>query len=335
MKKLSFILPCYNVERYVADCLDSIYAQDLPEDEYEVICVNDCSTDGTREVIEDYAVLHPNLTLIDHTENLTAGGARNTGIKSAKGEYIWFVDPDDMIKPNCLHELCFSTMSKAIDVLMFNFSIVDVHFNPIQNRNVFFQDGETLSGQDFVIIYTPGKFSAHCMVWRCLFRTAFLREKNLYYPIMRKAEDVSFLWKVLLYADRVGSVGDVYYVYKSNPDSVANKKYDSHVFFSERILFGNEIVAMLKNRDIEIRLSIREDMLKTLKWCANSSLNTLFVMSKEELGKYYDEIVLNREAVENLKPFMNRKNKFLYSTFGGRLIWLGKFCLLKLMFGKN
>ncbi len=51
MKKLSFILPCYNVERYIADCLNSIYDQDLPEDEFEVICVNDCSTDGTRSII--------------------------------------------------------------------------------------------------------------------------------------------------------------------------------------------------------------------------------------------------------------------------------------------
>ena len=105
MRKLSIILPCYNVERYIADCLDSIYTQDLTEDEFEVICVNDCSTDGTREVIENYAS-HSNLTLIDHAENLTAGGARNTGIKAAKGEYIWFVDPDDMVKLNCLHELC-------------------------------------------------------------------------------------------------------------------------------------------------------------------------------------------------------------------------------------
>ena len=83
--KFSFILPCYNIGRYVAGCLDSLYSQDIPETAYEVICVNDCSTDNTREVILSYSAKHPNLTLIDHTENLTAGGARNTGIQASKG----------------------------------------------------------------------------------------------------------------------------------------------------------------------------------------------------------------------------------------------------------
>ena len=105
MIKVSFVLPCYNVERYIADCLNSIYSQDFPEEDFEVICVNDCSTDGTREVIVHYAEQHSNLNLIDHKENMTAGGARNTGIKVAQGEYIWFVDPDDMIKSEKVRRL--------------------------------------------------------------------------------------------------------------------------------------------------------------------------------------------------------------------------------------
>ena len=78
--KLSYILPIYNVERYLIDCLDSIYAQNIPEESFEVICVNDCSPDCSRDVILEYQKAHKNLVLIDHTENKKAGGARNTGL---------------------------------------------------------------------------------------------------------------------------------------------------------------------------------------------------------------------------------------------------------------
>ena len=174
---LSIILPCYNVDRYIADCLDSIYAQDLPEDEFEVICVNDCSTDGTRKIISDCAALHPNLTLIDHTENLTAGGARNTGIKAAKGEYIWFVDPDDKISPNSSGTVYKIAKGKDIDVLMFNYDIIDEANHFLEKKNVF-TDSDVFGGQEYVVKYFPNHFSRLCVVWCCLFRTVFLKERD-------------------------------------------------------------------------------------------------------------------------------------------------------------
>lgn len=335
MKKISFVLPCFNVERYIADCLDSIYVQDMPENEYEVICINDCSTDGTRSAIVDYSQRHSNLTLIDHVENLTAGGARNSGIKEAKGEYIWFVDPDDMIEPNCLLELFSAATSKSVDVLMYNFRVVDEQLNPIQNRDVCFRESDVLTGQDFVTKYTPGGFSKHCLVWRCLFSSAFLKERALYYPIMRKAQDVSFLWKVLLNAEKVASIEDSCYIYRRNPNSVVNFRSNAGVFFSERILFGNEIAVMLNDCCVEIQSLLKEDMLKTLSWCANSNSDTLFSMSKQELGKYYGEIKANYKAVNRVKKYMNAQSRLLYCTFGGKGIWLLKVCLLKSVFRKK
>lgn len=325
--KLSFILPCYNVERYITDCLNSIYSQNLSEDDFEVICVNDCSTDGTRAVIENYAS-HSNLTLIDHAENLTAGGARNTGIKVAKGEYIWFVDPDDMVNPNCLHELYTAAASKSVDILMFNFSVVDENLNPIHKKDVLFCESEILSGQEFVMKYTPGNFSAHCMVWRCLFKTSFLREKSLYYPIMRKAQDVSFLWKVLLYADRVGSVENSYYIYRSNPYSVARKLREARVAFSNGILWASRIVDMMMDKRICIAVPLAKDMLKSLKWCVNSSVEVLCKMTINERVNYYSEIVSHKKDVKKVVPYMNRKNRLVFSTFLGKYVWIKKVQLI-------
>ena len=324
--KLSIILPCYNVERYIADCLDSLYAQDLPEEEYEVICVNDCSTDGTRRIVLDRAALHPNLVLIDHTENLTAGGARNTGIKAAKGEYFWFVDPDDKISPNSLGTVYEIAKGKDVDVLMFNYDIIDETNHFLEKKSIF-TDSDILGGQEYVVRYFPKHISRLCVVWCCLFRTAFLRERDLWYPIMRKSQDVSFLWKVLLVAQRVASVCDVFYIYRSNPYSVTKISSDAHVLFSERILFGNQIGLMLEQDNLND--VVRQDLLKAVRWCANSNLELLHEMTDEQRNRYYDEIVSNRDAVNRLKAYMNRKQKRVFSTVGGKRLWLMKISLLR------
>ncbi len=323
MKKLSFILPCYNVERYIADCLNSIYDQDLPEDEFEVICVNDCSTDGTRSIIAMFEEIHDNLQLIDHAQNLTAGGARNTGIDNAKGEYIWFVDPDDMVKANMVEPLYEKAKTNNLDILFFNDDIVDEHLSYLKTENVFV-DTETLSGQDYVVKYFRDQMSKLCIVWRCLFRTAFLKENVLSFPQMRKAQDVVFLWKTTSSAMRVASVKDVGYVYRSNPYSVANFTKDASVLFAERVLFANEIVDLLNNTMIVIQQPIREDMQRTLVWCVNSCLDRLSKMPMEMQRQFYDEIVSHKTVVKRLKPFMNRKYKLLFSSFGGKWFWLRK-----------
>lgn len=94
--KLSYILPVYNVEQYVGNCLDTIYAQGLQEEEFEVICVNDGSTDYSLSVLEKYQNVHSNL-MIKTIEHSGQSRARNMGIDYARGRYLFFVDADDYI----------------------------------------------------------------------------------------------------------------------------------------------------------------------------------------------------------------------------------------------
>lgn len=98
---LSIILPIYNVEKYLPICLDSLYNQNICEEEYEIICVNDGSPDQSTDIIKYYQQQHSNTYLIN-LENGGVSRARNIGLKHAKGNYIWFVDPDDYIKSNSL-----------------------------------------------------------------------------------------------------------------------------------------------------------------------------------------------------------------------------------------
>ena len=95
--RLSVIIPVFGAERYIARCLDSVLSINLPESEYEVICIDDCSEDASLNIINEYGTLHNNLHITRHAVNKRQGGARNTGIKLAKGKYMMFVDADDCI----------------------------------------------------------------------------------------------------------------------------------------------------------------------------------------------------------------------------------------------
>ena len=95
MPKVSVIIPIYNTEKYLRKCLDSVCNQTLSD--IEIICVNDCSTDNSLEILEEYASKDNRIKLIDFKENKGAAVARNAGIDEAKGEYIGFVDSDDFV----------------------------------------------------------------------------------------------------------------------------------------------------------------------------------------------------------------------------------------------
>lgn len=98
---VSIIIPVYNVEQYIEQCLSSIYAQDISEDIFEVIAVNDGTPDNSMSIVKTIASQHKNLVIINQ-ENQGLSVARNTGLDHAKGEYIWFVDSDDWLTKDSL-----------------------------------------------------------------------------------------------------------------------------------------------------------------------------------------------------------------------------------------
>lgn len=101
---ISFIVPIYNTELYLEECLDSLLNQDISHDEYEIICVNDGSTDRSSEILHSYTLKYNNLVVINK-ENGGVSSARNVGIDAAKGDYIWFFDSDDVLKSHSLLNL--------------------------------------------------------------------------------------------------------------------------------------------------------------------------------------------------------------------------------------
>ena len=124
MIRLSIILPVYNVEPFLPTCLDSLLAQDIDPSEYEIICVNDGSTDGSETIIRQYQEEHNNIKLIS-VPNGGVSRARNIGLAASTGEFVWFIDPDDFIRPNCLGFILSSVEKENADLCNIHFVAVE------------------------------------------------------------------------------------------------------------------------------------------------------------------------------------------------------------------
>lgn len=195
--KVSVIIPAYNVEEFIEECLNSVFSQDF--NSYEVIVVNDGSTDDTLEILNRYNRDHPNMLIINQ-QNKGLSGARNAGLKAASGEYVYFCDSDDYIETNTL-SLCYETIKKEKrDVLVFQGKI----FGDIEGKNIdqysFLKKiggktGEKYLGKEFyknnykkiILINTPMMF----------FLKEFLINNELYYKEGLIHEDFDFFNRMI------------------------------------------------------------------------------------------------------------------------------------------
>ena len=134
--KLSIIVPVYNVEKYIRLCMESIFKQGLDENDYEVIIVNDGTPDKSMEMITDIIVAHQNIHVINQ-ENQGLSVARNNGIAAAKGEYIQFLDSDDLLIDNSLPYLINKATSLKADLVVADFIIMnDEQISQINNKPI-------------------------------------------------------------------------------------------------------------------------------------------------------------------------------------------------------
>ena len=212
---LSIIIPVYNVETYLAECLDSCLAQHFPSGDYEILCINDGSTDGSAKILEAYARKHVKLRVITQP-NSGVSAARNTGLDAAGGEYIWFVDADDFIRGDCLEPLFRILSDGPVDKLSFG------HFE--------FEEAlsEAQSEQSALGTLRPTSTFLGNMIWESLFRRAFLEQHGLRFREgISYAEDGLFLYELSQCKPTVSSVDQVFYHYRRNPASVTRSRSDA------------------------------------------------------------------------------------------------------------
>lgn len=308
-KKISFIVPCFNSESFITNCLDSLYNQNISLSEFEVICVNDCSTDNTRNIILDYQEKYSNLLLIDHEICKTAGGARNTGIDIAVGEYIWCVDSDDYIKQNCLGKLLTFLGQSELEILLFNYDAID---NEIEMQSIevidTFVNSRVSTGLEFIEENFDNSLSKLAIVWFQVYNRCFLINSNIRFPEILLGEDAIFSWKALLSAKRVQSIANRLYVYRRNNFSLTRSSITAERLFARSFQFAEQVLRLYYE-------DYPEPNKQFLKLALQSALNGFYQsyidLNYDEKKKYYNYLMNDRNSLKRLSPFINRRNKIL------------------------
>ena len=225
--RLSLIIPFYDVERYIAQCLDSVYRQDIPEEDFEVICVDDCSLDGSLSIVGSYADKHANLRIVRNRINRKLGGARNAGLEVAQGTYVMFVDSDDLLEDNVLERLCSAAESEMLDVLHFDYENYPER-TPLRK----IAETEVLTGPELFFDSHFIWYHDFVTAWRKLYRRQFLLDRKIVFAEHIMFEDNDYALLVFANAERAKHIRLDAYNYRFNPESVTRMRHSaSHISY--------------------------------------------------------------------------------------------------------
>ena len=257
---LSLIVPVYNTAPYLAECLDSMLNQNISRDEYEIVCVNDGSTDGSLDILRAYEERYPNIVVVDK-ENGGVATARNAGLDAARGEYIWFFDSDDVMHPNVLEQIRNAVSRQRVDRLT-----IDAY--------VF---GEQLTQDERAQIAEGTLRVSSCfydsVVWGSVLRRAFLMEHDcrFHYQQISHCEDCIYMYEVVSHDPICQHLEVIAYLYRTRPGSAQTA--DSRQDEVKRLKsYVNAALVMQQHwRQGHGNESKTADMLMTMIWRAMHS----------------------------------------------------------------
>ena len=296
--QLSIIVPVYNVEKYIRPCIESLFRQNLDENCFEVIIVNDGTPDHSIEIIQDIIGRHKNIIIINQ-ENQGLSVARNNGIVAAKGEYIFMPDSDDFLIENSLKPLLKIAIESQADVVVADF--YEMTNDEINSSKVSLPDFadikiEKKTGEqmffDFLKIH-------NYTVWRSLYRNDFLRKHKItFYPGIY-CQDKPFTHEIYLRAKTCIKVSWPIYIYRRHPEGISytmSKRYAKDYCKAIEIMWN-----MASNMDLSPK--IREKMF-------DYTFNA-FTMLSSRLIHEYNSISKSAEIIDHLNsiaPHLNFKH---------------------------
>lgn len=279
---ISIVVPIYNVEKYIPECVDSIIAQTY--ENIEIILVNDGSTDNSGSVCEEYAKKDARIKVI-HKKNGGLSDARNAGIKIAKGEYIGFVDSDDWIETDMYEKLIKACLENNADISICGLfrDYVDKSIKcPSPNNKVY-------SSENALKALIEGE-ELHDHAWSKLYKRSFFDDVE--YPKGKLYEDVRTTYKLFLKSDVVVSIEDCLYHYRQRSGSIVRGSFNRN---SLQLLDAiNELAEnpYINNYDCKKEFSHR--LLKTKCYI----LRDMLLCGKECINTYDKEY---RDFVKTLK----------------------------------
>lgn len=290
--KLSVIIPVFNAEKYLPECMDSILGQTLSA--LEVICVDDCSTDGSAAVISEYAARDGRVSLLRNERNMHAGLCRNRGLETAEGEYVLFMDADDILLPGSLEKLVGEAEKLKADVLRCRAvdldNVTGRRSRGVQNylrRVPFFLFGAPVSFDRWYRLFPK----LNAAPWGGICRREFLVENGIHFNDLICVNDRSFYWETVLKAKRIAFSKTDLLLYRMNMNSSLVggriRNFECH-FFSYKI-----VNKFTKSLPASVRGSILSaELLDIANWFE--------VGSGTEFGDKLTQITRDFIAAENI-----------------------------------
>lgn len=286
MPKISVIIPVYNAEKYLQRCLDSVCKQSLKE--IEIICIDDCSSDNSLEILKKYSKNYKNLIVLHLEKNGGESAARNAGLALAQGEYLAFVDNDDELDLNFLEKLYQKARAENADIV--KGEVMEIGYNGKKTAVK-----QITAGGDKWLFVTYW--------WCAIFKRAMIAENNISFSTKHiLGGDLLFLNQAIIAAKNLQIVDGIYYNYYRREDSG-----DSKILSAEKMRSALEIYEMVTDNINEkisssdavytfifhhfivgaFYLSVRSEDEKLKKLCAEISMKIFKKCRKKEALKTY------------------------------------------------
>lgn len=306
MVKISFVIPLYNKEKYIVDCVKSI--EQVAINNMEIVIVDDYSEDNSYELCLNLQKEYNNIILYKNTLNCGLEQTRNKGIEMASGEWIVFVDADDLIDNHAINLKSYIQKSDA-DILLFNFEYFDIYNSKLFNCDM--EDGTCFTSEEFAkIIGKKINWEMISCVGNKIYRREFLINNGIYFSKQYKYnEDGAFSIMALMNAQSIIYYKQNLYRYRRNDEGIMNS-YKKDAYWSLMRVNGL-LETYLKNSGCE---KIQIDYLerKKIYTLLASIRDEIKNGSEENFNKMLDEIVLDGKISEGFNVFSDEKLESLY-----------------------
>lgn len=265
LPKISIIVPVFNVEKYLPGCLNSLLAQTMTD--FEVICVNDGSTDGCGKILDDYVQKDDRFISV-HQQNKGLSGARNTGLNFAKGEYVYFLDSDDYLHPDALKTLYEIAEKENVDMVTGELIHTTELYHPIETR-IDINSLKTIRFDETFYNFLNRKEIKTSVCTRLCKRSLL---KNIRFIEGIYFEDVPFTTLLMEQASNLVVTNAPIYYYYHNPDSIMRTSFTPQKVKSYQILIEYIYNYIMKHRP-EAIFDVRKKILnKRFKMMVNQAV---------------------------------------------------------------
>ena len=213
MPKLSVIIPVYNMEKYLAKCIESVLSPSVPD--YEIVIVNDGSTDASPAIAESYRECSPSLITVVTTENMGLGSARNTGMAHSSGEYLYFLDSDDYLAPGGIDAI-YACLEEDFDLCIFDSITVDEN-----GRELKYVHG-CRPGNEVSLASYPELLLEIPNVWNKIYRRRLFTDHGILFPGRAWFEDLHTVPKLYALAGKILYKPEPWHRYLLRGGSITN-----------------------------------------------------------------------------------------------------------------